>query len=400
MPRFGRNLSLAGDIWSWEALAGSLPCLGPIRADKSEYPTKKVKVEMKRGSSADLLVLADSLDRVEARGSLTKSERSYALAVASEQSPFRAGPIELKPDMQAAEAFQIVARACVRQFRLNEPMLIASRSAEPLHQARVAMRRLRSALSLFKPVVADQDYERFKRGLRDLSHKLGEARDLDVYIARSTVSNASENGGFPPLPLERAERVQSERQRAYQRVIGVLQSKRFRLLMHNFGIWIEAGPWCTLDEPKSQAARDQTIVDFAAHVLELRWRKLIHRGRHLDRLSSKEHHRIRIDAKKMRYASEFLSSLMADPRHRRRHKMFIAALESLQTRLGDLNDVQTEHKIVARLARSGATAARRSDAVRVAAGHRGEQMRRMAVLLRLALEAHRQLLNARPFWKS
>ena len=355
---------------------------------------------MKRGSQTDLLVPADGLDRVKARGAPTRSRRSYALVGGDEPGSFKAEKIELKPEMPAAEAFQTVARACIRQFRLNEPMLIARRSAEPLHQARVAMRRLRSALSLFKPVVADQEYERFKRGLRDLSHKLGEARDLDVYIARSTVSIASENGGFPLLALERTGRLQAERDGAYQRVINSLQSKRFSLLMRNFGIWIEAGSWCTLDEPKSQAARDQTILDFAAHALELRWRKLKHRGRHLDRLSSEEHHRIRIDAKKMRYASEFLSSLMADPRHRRRHKMFIAALESLQTRLGDLNDVQTEHEIVGRLARSGATAARRSDVVRAAAGHRGEQKERMAVLLGLAFEAHRQLLNARPFWKS
>ena len=354
---------------------------------------------MNRGSLADLLLPADGLGRVEARGVPTKSGRSYALVGGDEPGSFKAEQIELKPQMPAAEAFQTVARACIRQFRLNEPMLIARRSAEPLHQARVAMRRLRSALSLFKPVVADQEYERFKRGLRDLSHKLGEARDLDVYIARSTVSNVRENGGFPPLALERTGRVQSERDRAYQRVISALQSKHFRLLMHNFGIWIDAGPWCSLDEPKRQAARNQTILDFATHILKLRWRKLKHRGRHLDRLSSEEHHRIRIDAKKMRYASEFLSSLMSDPRHRRRHKMFIVALESLQTRLGDLNDVQTEHVIVARLARSGATAAGRSDAGHVAAGHRGEQKERMAALLGLAVEAHRQLLNARPFWK-
>ena len=337
---------------------------------------------MNRGSRADLLLPADGLGRVEALGVPTKSGRSYALVGGDEPGSFKAEKIELKPEMPAAEAFQTVARACIRQFRLNEPMLIARRSAEPLHQARVAMRRLRSALSLFKPVVADQEYERFKRGLRDLSHKLGEARDLDVYIARSTVSNVGENGGFPPLALERAGRVQSERDRAYHRVISALQSKHFRLLMHNFGIWIDAGPWCSLDEPKRQAARNQTILDFATHILKLRWRKLKHRGRHLDRLSSEEHHRIRIDAKKMRYASEFLSSL-----------------ESLQIRLGDLNDVQTEHVIVARLARSGATAAGRSDAGHVAAGHRGEQKERMAALLGLAVEAHRQLLNARPFWK-
>jgi triphosphatase len=367
-------------------------------ADNSEYPIIEVEVVMKRGSPADLLVLADSLDRVRAGGALTKSGRSYALAGGDEPGSFKAEPIELKPDMTAAEAFQIVARACFRQFRLNEPMLIAHRSAEPLHQARVAMRRLRSALSLFKSVVADQEYERFKRGLRDLSHKLGEARDLDVDIARSKVSNVGDSSGLPPPALESAGRLQAERDRTYRRVISALQSKRFRLLMRNFVAWIEAGPWCTWDE--SRTARDQTILYFAAHGLEHRWRKLKHGGRHLDRLSSEEHHQIRIDAKKMRYASEFFSSLMADPRHRKRHKVFIAALESLQTRLGDLNDVQTEREIAARLARPEAPAARGSDAVRRASGHSGKQKESMAALVGLASKAHRQLLDARPFWKS
>jgi triphosphatase len=354
---------------------------------------------MKRGSSADLSVLADSLDRVEARGALTKSGRSYALVVGREQSPLRARPIELKPDMQAAEAFQIVARACVRQFRLNEPMLIASRSAEPLHQVRVAMRRLRSALSLFKPVVGDQEYERFKRGLRDLSHKLGEARDLDVYIARSTVANASESGGLPLLAPESAGRVQAERDQTYQRVISALQSKRFRLLMQNFVIWIEAGLWCGWEEPKKQVARDQAILDFAAHVLDRRWRKLKHGGRHLDRLSPEQRHRIRIDAKKLRYASEFMTSLMGNPKNRKLHKGFIAALESLQARLGDLNDVQTGQEIAARLAPAEPVATTGSNAARALAGHLGEQKERIATLLGLASKAHRQLLDARPFWK-
>lgn len=66
---------------------------------------------MKCGSSAGLLVLADSLDGVKARGVLTKAGRSYETAGGDEQSSFKAEPIELKPDIPAAEAFQTVARA-------------------------------------------------------------------------------------------------------------------------------------------------------------------------------------------------------------------------------------------------------------------------------------------------
>ncbi len=316
-----------------------------------------------------------------------------------ERNSFKAAPIELKPDMSANEAFQAIARACIRHFRLNEPLLMASRSAAPLHQARVAIRRLRSALSLFKPIATDQKYERFKRGLRELSHKLGEARDLDIYIAHIAVVNAGENAGLPPFALDLGERVQAERGRAYQRVVSALKSKRFGQFMQNLVAWIEAGPWCTWSEPHRQAARDQTIEDFAVHVLDRRWRKLKRGGRHLDRLSPEDRHRIRIDAKKLRYASEFFSRLVTDRKSRKRLKAFIAALEFLQARLGDLNDIQTQYEIAAKLARPETAAARGSDAAGTAAGHRNEQNRRTAALLGSASKAHRQLLDAEPFWK-
>lgn len=367
-------------------------------ADSSPWPAIEMKLVMKRGSPAELLALAGGVGRMKGFGATTKLERGYPAADGDEPGSFKAGPIELKPDMPAAEAFQAVAHACIRHFRLNEPLLIASRSAEPLHQARVAIRRLRSALSLFKPIAGDQKYERFKRGLSDIFHKLGEARDLDVYSAHITVAKAGENHGLPPFALDPGERVQAERERAYQHVISALQSRRFRQFMQNLVAWIEAGPWCTWNEPQRQAARDQTIKKFAAHVLDRRWRKLKRGGRHLERLSTEERHRIRIDAKKLRYASEFFSSLVTDRKGRKGLKSFIAALELLQARLGDLNDIQTQHEIVAKLARPESAAARVSEAAG-AAGHRNQENKRTAALLRSASKAHRQLLDGEPFWK-
>jgi triphosphatase len=103
---------------------------------------------------------------------------------------FKAGPIALKPNLSATEAFRVIARASIRHFRLNEPLLIASRAAESLHQVRAAVRRLRSALSLFEPIVTDQELKLLKRRLRDVSDQLGEARNVDVYIAQITMPNA------------------------------------------------------------------------------------------------------------------------------------------------------------------------------------------------------------------
>jgi inorganic triphosphatase YgiF len=176
---------------------------GRVSAHGSTRPIAEVEFELKRGSPTDLFALARSLDCVKDLeiGVLSKSERGYALVDGDEPRSFKAEPIALEPNLSAAEAFQNIARACIRHFRLNEPLLIARRSAEPLHQARVAIRRLRSALSLFEPVVTDQKYKRLKRRLRDVSHQFGEARNLDVYIAHTTVPDVDKGGQLPPFAL-------------------------------------------------------------------------------------------------------------------------------------------------------------------------------------------------------
>jgi triphosphatase len=373
---------------------------GRIVAGGSTRPIAELELELKRGLPAELFALAHRLAGVKDLkiGVLSKSERGYALTDGDEPSSFNADPISLKPNLPAAEAFQTVARASIRHFRLNEPLLIANRSAETLHQTRVAMSRLRSALSLFKPMVMDERYERLKRRLRDASHRLGKARNLDVYIGRNTVPHTDEYS--PPSASNPKGKVKSERGRAYEHVISMLQSKSFRHFMLDLVAWVEAGPWCTSQAPEKQTALGQTIEDFAGRILKRRRRKLKRSGRHLDRLSSEERHRIRIEAKKLRYASEVFSGLSADRKHRKQYKAFIAALEDLEACLGDLNDIQAGDEIMAGLKRRKASSANGSDTVRAAADPLDERDKRSAALLSSACEAHRRFSSTKPFWKS
>ena len=280
---------------------------GHVSAHGSTQPIAELELELKCGSPTDLFAHARSLDRVKHLeiGVLSKAERGFALASGGMRTSFKAEPIVLRPNLSAGQAFQIIARACVRHFRLNEPLLVANRSAESLHQARVALRRLRSALSLFEPIVTDKVYERLKSRLRDVSHQFGEARDLDVYIAHIARRNVNKGGQLRPSASDPLGQAQAERDRTYGRVIDTLQSKRFLQLMQNLLAWIQAGRWCTSDEPERRNARDQNVEAFAARALDRRRRKLKRHGRHLERHSSEERHRIRIEAKKLRYACGF-----------------------------------------------------------------------------------------------
>ena len=375
---------------------------GHVSAHGSKQSIAELELELKRGSPTDLFALARSLDRVKHLeiGVLSKSERGFALADGGKPNSFTAEPIALRPNLSAGQAFQIIACAGVRHLRLNEPLLIASRSAEPLHQARVAIRRLRSALSLFEPIVTDKVYKRLKRRLRDVSHQFGEARDLDVYIAHIEGRKVNKGGQLPAFELNPLGQAQAERERAYGRVIHTLQSKRFRQLMQDLVDWIQAGRWCTSDEPERESVRDQNVEEFAACALDRRRRKLKRHGRHLKRHSPEERHRIRIEAKKLRYACEFFSGLLAGRKQRKRYEAFITALGDLQARLGDLNDIQSGNEIAAELTSRQVTPARRSRAKPRTSHHLSGRDKRKAALLNSACEAYQCFSDAEPFFEN
>ncbi|MEX2693612.1 CHAD domain-containing protein [Rhizobium mongolense] len=88
--------------------------------------------------------------------------------------------------MDASSAFQAISFSCVRHFRLNEELLRSKGNPEALHQMRVALRRLRSAFSLFKAIIPGGEPRRLKEELRWLAVVLGEARNVDVLLLKAT----------------------------------------------------------------------------------------------------------------------------------------------------------------------------------------------------------------------
>ena len=170
--------------------------------------------------------------------------------------------------------------------------------------------------------------------------------------------------------------------------------------------WLETGAWRTgLAAPDREVpdrgvpARDLPARDFAAEVLDKALRRIRKRGRHLDRQEAEERHRVRIEAKKLRYGAEFFASLYTEKKLRKRHKAFVSALSDLQDHLGSLNDQATAHTVLASLVAvpdpqeiPGETAF----AAGLAAGDNEADGRK---LLRAAAEAHGDLVAVKPFWR-
>ena len=345
---------------------------GEATADGRTAPIAEIELELTSGEPAALFGLARELAEAGrlALGILAKSERGFRLLEGDPSGEAaKAEPIVLEHGATAGEAFAAVARSCLRQFRLNEAG-IAARDPDRLHQARVAMRRLRSAFSVFGPVFGPHRPAAILDELRALSGLLGTGRNLDVY------RNGRQGSA------EWSAQIEAERTSAYDAIVARLQSGALRLTMVDLAAFLEVGPW--RDDPALASERDRPASRFAARLLRRRWRKLRERGLGLAEMTPDERHQVRISAKKLRYAAEFVRALVRGRKRRRRHARVVDRLSDLQGALGDLNDLATAQDITETLA-DGADPARSDPPDE-------------ATLLRRADEAVRSIRRSKPFW--
>ncbi len=305
---------------------------GEIISGDRCFPIREAEIELKDGKISDLFVCARKIEGVAGFrfGMRSKAERGFALIEAQKQA-FKAERVDLEPDMNAACAFQAIALSCVRQFRLNEDILLQKRNPEALHQARVALRRLRSAFSLFKMFIPGSEPERLKEELRWIAAVLGEARNVDVLLVKATNADI-------------VSRLKAAKEAAYRDAIEALGSSRARALMLDLFEWLECGEY--LSGMGSAKADIPSAQEFTVRVLDKQRKRIKKAGHNLMKVDDEHRHEVRKDAKKLRYTTEFFVSLFDNKRAARRHRKFLAAMEALQDDLGALNDLATGHEVL------------------------------------------------------
>jgi len=309
---------------------------GEIRADDQRLPICEVELELKSGNPARLFEVALGLQetiplRLE---NVSKAERGYQLATHAALAPGKAKTPELAKELSAHEAFIRVMQSCVAHLQANEEG--AARGADPefVHQLRVALRRLRSALSIFSDLAPKEKTLPIREELRWLTAELDGARNWDVFVGETLppiVASFPAHEGLVWLEARSAEIRQQHNVRARD----AIASRRYQKLLLNLGAWLCTQPW--RDTAEVNAKIGPPVVGFAAGVLQKRHRQLRKRGKHIATLSPPERHAVRIAAKKLRYAAEFFLSLYP----RKQPRAYIAALSGLQDVLGALNDATT-----------------------------------------------------------
>jgi triphosphatase len=354
---------------------------GRVESPAGDAPLCGLELELQEGDPADLFLVAQAFaETVPLRLSVNaKSAVGFALIDGTGPGVVKAEPVDLPEGASAGEVFRRVARACLRHMRLNETAFLESgRAPEALHQIRVSLRRLRSALSLFAPMLeGDPRANGFNDEIKRVTEPFGHARNLDVFLRQTLPALAKERPDEPGLDGLR-ERAEAERERAYDAVLATLESPQWRGLIIDFAGWVETGAW-TAQEAAAEDGRA-----FAARVLDRARLRLKKRGRGLKRLDPHTRHRARIAAKKLRYGAEFFAGLYQKKKARRRQDKFGAALSDLQDHLGILNDLETARSMTESLAGPPMPGA----------DDPGTQD-----LLEAAADARAELLDVKPFWR-
>lgn len=319
--------------------------LGEVQTDAGCAPLTEVELELKRGRPKRLFELAEQLFeaaplRLSAR---SKAEAGYDLI--EPRDAVKAKPVALDRTMTTSAAFQAIGRACLAHYLRNERIVRERRTVEAVHQARVGVRRLRAAMTLFKDLLGDSQSRTLKDQLRDLAGRLGAARDLDVLIARLETFELAAPVDLPALKAV----LQRRREAAYDEAVRALAAPQAALLAFEVAAWLETGWWLTARDDLHSGRRDLPITDFAAAVLDRRTRKLKKRAVKLAELDPPHRHEVRKAAKKVRYGAEFFESL-AKKKRRADADAFIEALKPLQDAMGELNDVVVAQHLLGALA--------------------------------------------------
>lgn len=308
--------------------------VGEVRAGKNSQPICEIELELKAGQPDVLFALA--LEWASAFDCLpfdiSKAERGVRLARGVDAAPVKSVPLALRRDMRVEDGFAAIAQACLAQFQANLPGVLASDDIEYVHQARVALRRLRAALRLYRRVCVLPD--ELMDGLRTLAAALGPARDWDVLCGETLPAIAPHHpdadvwaSGMRALQAHRAE-VRATMQAA------VIQARPGAWLLA-LQRWLLKRGW--RDAPEAQRfVQLSPLNKWARRALQKGHRPIARGARDFAQLQAAQRHALRIAIKRQRYAAEFFQTLFA----RRRQDRYLTVLRDAQDSLGRSNDAR------------------------------------------------------------
>jgi len=232
----------------------------------------------------------------------------------------------------------LAARNIRKQAKALSRQIDGTRTAEDveyLHQARVASRRLRAALSTFRDCWPGRTFRKWRKQIRQLTTALGPARDMDVqvqYVERILAELPEDKrpcrAGVARLLLrlrQRREALQPRVVRALDRLEGSGVLKEMRSATDQVLTGQEDSPTLAASAFVFEQARE--------HIVRRLYKLMGYQGSLADPGDQQRHHRMRVAAKRLRYTMELFKPVYQDTVDET-----IAAVKQMQTLLGAVHD--------------------------------------------------------------
>ena len=301
---------------------------GRLVAGERSHRIREVEFELVSGTPAAMLALAERWRRkfgllYDAR---SKAERGDRLAEGSQYPPVRkAMPPAYDRRAGSLEAFNAVLDECLMQVCRNAGGLTdgdPNRRVDHVHQMRVGIRRLRSALRCFEGWVSPPPPELEER-LRGVFVMLGRVREADV-LGSGVMADLA-RAGAPSLetPTPVADQDPSDIARADDTQQLLLDLIRWRT---SLGAVAPPIPGPAGSDALRRPARKRLR----------RWHERVAQDcKHFDELDRAALHTLRKRIKRQRYAVEFFEPLLK----RKQLRRYREALSAIQERMGELNDL-------------------------------------------------------------
>lgn len=313
---------------------------GEVRAGTHAQPLHEIELELIEGEPKALYRLGLQLlgKHPLAHLGLSKIERGFALADRKKPKAVKGTDPHFAEETTIEEAYCSIVRACLSHLLANKTSVATGRLEEGLHQMRVALRRLRSALNAFRAPICAAYTRPLEEEAKLLARTLGYARDYDVFLSELLTPVEHVHPGEPGITALRAV-VEGIRGTSWADVQELLASPRFARFLLTLENHLEERPWRRKFPRHFYAS---PMKPYAAEILERMYQSAAALGSRYDQLDTEDRHELRKRLKKLRYGFAFFESLFPPEKVARQLK----DLSKMQDVLGALNDYAGAHEAV------------------------------------------------------
>lgn len=230
-------------------------------------------------------------------------------------------PVAMGPPGSAESAFAALAQEICAEIDRQLAVFLQTDEESGPHKARVALRRLTTALTAFAPILKRRAAARLRKDAKAIFRRLGRVRDADVYLQRRLREGEATALEAETLALRAEVREALRKDKAVGFAPGLLGE------LSN-GMLLKSGR-------QGLANRALPVQQLAGEALDAVWSLCLSHGEDLDRMAEEDRHEFRKDMKSLRYTAEFFEPLWPEEVWAEFH----GAMQELQDALGLLNDL-------------------------------------------------------------